>query len=357
MKGVYIIDDKSFYHPGAKMVRKQKITLRDVAEMADVSPAAAGHVINGGTGKIRVGAEARKRILEAAKQLNYQPNMAASILRGGQSKLIGVFIDSFASYRTLRLLQEIERVCAGAGYRIITSFSHDNIANMKEDYLMLQRYGVSGFICCAHDYPDLKDQVAELFSGAKNVVFMEKPCIPDMPYVQTSRRKALTAMIGDALQRGYRRFGTMHRFRAAISEQALREDFMESLRANGLTPEEDLIFEYPQNLPNDPKVRLRLAVDKMILPFRPDFLFIDDAVSTVTLRHMLAQTGTEIAVHGGNGDPLFADIDVPSLDPCYEKIAAELLNLLLNPECRNNVPVIEAKYQTTTHNHRRTNHE
>ena len=357
MKGVYITDDKSFYQSGKNMVRKQKITLRDVAKMADVSPAAAGNVINGGTGKIRVGAEARERILEAAKQLNYQPNMAASILRGGQSKLIGVFIDSFASYRTLRLLQEIERVCAESGYRLITSVSHDNIANMKEDYLMLQRYGVSGFICCAHDYPDLKDQVSDLFSGAKNVVFMEKPCVPDMPYVRTSRLKALTEMIGDALRQGYRRFGTMHRFRGAISEQALREDFMQALRANGLTPEEDLIFEYPQNLPDDPKVRLRLAVDKMILPFRPDFLFIDDAVSTVTLRHMLAQAGTEIAIHGGNGDPLFADIDVPSLDPGYEKTAAELLNLLLNPEYRNERPLIEAKYKTATHNHRRTSHE
>ena len=345
MKGVYIIDDKSFYHPGANMVRKQKITLRDVAEMADVSPAAAGNVINGGTGKIRVGAEARKRILEAARQLNYQPNMAASILRGGQSKLIGVFIDSFASYRTLRLLQEIERVCAGAGYRIITSFSHDNIVNMKEDYLMLQRYGVSGFLCCAHDYPDLKDQVAELFSGARDVVFMEKPCIPGMPYVQTSRRKALAEMIGGALRQGYRKFGVMHRFHTAISEQALRTDFMQALRDNGLTPDEDLIFEYPQNLPNDSKVRIRLAMEKMILPFRPDFLFIDDAVSAVTLRHLLAQTGTEIAIFGGNGDPLFADVDIPSLDPCYEKIASELLNLLLDPRKRSTAPVIEAVYR------------
>ena len=338
-------------------MKLQKVTLRDVAELANVSPAAAGNVINGGTGKIRVGAEARRRILEAAKQLNYHPNMAASILRGGQSRLIGVFIDSFASFRNQRLLQEIERLCAGAGYRIMTSFSHNNIAHMKEDYLSLQRYGVSGFICCAHDYPGLRDQVAELFSGARDVVFMEKPCIPGMPYVQTSRRKALTAMIGDAIRQGYRKFGVMHRCHTAISEQALREDFMQALRDSGLTPNEKLIFEYPQDLPNDPKIRLRLAMEKMILPFRPDFLFIDDAVNAVTLRHLLAQTGTEITIFGGNGDPLFADVDIPSLDPCYEKIAAELLNLLLNPECRNNVPVIEAKYQTTTHNHRRTNHE
>ena len=325
-------------------MKKQKVTLRDVAELAEVSPAAAGNVINGGTGKIRVGDEARKRILEAAKRLNYHPNMAASILRGGQSRLIGVFIDSFASFRNQRLLQEIERLCSGAGYRIMTSFSHNNIAHMKEDYLTLQRYGVSGFICCAHDYPDLRDQVSELFSGARDVVFMEKPCIPGMPYVRTSRRKALTEMIGDALRQGYRKFGVMHRCHTAISEQALREDFIQALQANGLAPDEKLIFEYPQDLPNDPKVRLRLAMEKMIMPFRPDFLFIDDAVSAVTLRHLLAQTGTDITIFGGNGDPLFADVDISSLDPCYEKIASELLNLLLEPGKRSTAPVIEAVY-------------
>ena len=116
------------------MMKKQKVTLIEVAELAGVSRAAAGKVLNGGSDKIGVGAEARKRILNAARKLNYQPNMAASILAGGSSKMIGVFVDSFAHYRTIRLLQEIERLASGQGYRIITSFTHDNIANMREDY-------------------------------------------------------------------------------------------------------------------------------------------------------------------------------------------------------------------------------
>ena len=82
-------------------------TLTDVANLAKVSSSAAGKVLNGGSDQIRVGTEARKRILQAARQLNYRTNMAASILAGGRSKLIGVFVDSGAAYRILRLLQEI----------------------------------------------------------------------------------------------------------------------------------------------------------------------------------------------------------------------------------------------------------
>ena len=86
----------------------RKVTLSEVAKLAGVSLGAASKVLNGGTSKIGVGAEARKRILDAARKLNYQPNMAASILAGGSSKLIGVLIDSRAPEFMYGVLAEIE---------------------------------------------------------------------------------------------------------------------------------------------------------------------------------------------------------------------------------------------------------
>ena len=322
----------------------RKVTLSEVAKRAGVSLGAASKVLNGGSDKIGVGAEARKRIVEAARQLNYHTNMAASILAGGSSKLIGVFIDSFAKYRTLRLLQEIERISSELGYRIMTSFSHDNIAHMKEDYLMFQRYGVTGFICLAHDYPEFRKEVADLFADAQNVVFMEKPSIPGMPYVRTSRLKALTGMIADAYKQGYRKIGTMHGKQSALTERSLHEEFIQAMEANGLKPDEKLIFEYPKE-PDDPKFRVQQAMEKMLLPQRPDYLFIDDAVYSLALRTQLARHGFDIRIHGGNADPLFEYMEIPSFDPCYEQIAAKLLDLLLLPETRSEIPVIEAIYK------------
>ena len=324
----------------------RKVTLSEVAKRAGVSLGAASKVLNGGTSKIGVGAEARKRILDAARELNYHTNMAASILAGGSSRIIGVFIDSFVSYRSLRLLQEIERISAKLGYRIMTSFSHDNIAHMKEDYLMFQRYGISDFICCSHDYPDFRKEVTELFAGARNVVFMEKPSIPGMPYVATSRVKALTAMIADACRKGFRRLGALHGVHISQTERTLREEFKQALLNNGIEPDENLIFEYPKK--DDPDFRIRQAMEKMILPYRPDFLYIDDAIYTVTLRTQLEGTGLKIMVHGGNGDPLFNHMNLSSSDPCYEKIAGALLDLLLHPEMRKTVPVVDEVYQWKT---------
>jgi len=321
----------------------RKVTLSEVAKRAGVSLGAASKVLNGGTSKIGVGADARKRILEAARQLNYHTNMAASILAGGSSKLIGVFVDSFAHYRTLRLLQEIERISSELGYRIMTSFSHDNIANMKEDFLMFQRYGVTGFICLAHDYPGFKKEVADLFADAQNVVFMEKPSIPGMPYVATSRVKALTSMIADARRKGRRKIGLLHGCLTYETEKRLLNEFKTAMRENDLEMDPELIFEYPEQ-PGDPKIRVQAAMEKMIRPFRPDFLYVDDAPHAVALRTQLFKAGLNITIHGGNGDPIFDDLDVKTFDPNYKKIAEELLEQIFHPENRTRKTVIKTIY-------------
>lgn len=324
------------------MKKRQKVYLSDVAKLAKVSSSAAGKVLNGGSDQIRVGAEARKRILAAAKQLDYRPNMAASILAGGSSKLIGVMLDPGASYRYLRLLGEIEDLCQTLGYRIITSFTHDNIKNMEENYRTLQRYGVSGFICCAHDYPGLPSEALNFFSGENNIVFMEKPVCEGKRYAATSRVKALTQMIAAATRKGYRKIGMFSASLAWQTETALYEDFHQAMRANGLEPDPHLIARYPEG--SSLTEQINVMMDQMILPYRPDFIYIDDAVHAASLQMRLLERGIKVHLYGGNNDPLFEGLGLKSFDPCYRKIAQALLDLLMKSELPAEMPIVEAVY-------------
>jgi len=324
------------------MAKKQKVTLIEVAELAGVSRAAAGKVLNGGSDKIGVGAEARKRILEAARKLNYQPNMAASILAGGQSKIIGVFIDSFAPYRTMRLLQEIEQVSSSLGYRIMTSFTHENIPHMKADYLAFQRYGIKNFICCAHKYPDLESEFLNFFSSEDNIVFMEKPVCEGRRYVSVSRVKALTQMIAAAIGKGYRKIGMISADLKLSTEAALYQEFHQAMRLNGLEPDPRLIAQHSGN----PSLRNQTdeMMEQVILPYLPEVLYIDDAVHAAALRTCLLEHGIKTNIYGGNNDPLFEGLGLKSFDPCYRQIAQALLDLLLKPDYHGDMPVIEAVF-------------
>ena len=68
-------------------------------------------------------------------------------------------------------------------------------------------------------------------------------------------------------------------------------------------------------------------------------------VGAVALRTQLEGAGLKLRMHGGDGDPLFDSMNIASLDPRYEDIASALLKLLLHPETRDTVPVIEAIYK------------
>jgi LacI family transcriptional regulator len=92
------------------------ITIKDVAKRARVSVTSASYALNG-TGTISE--TTRKRVLQAAEELNYHPNAFARNLKNRKSHTIGVFISRFG----------------GSFYEDILSGIHDAI--LHTDYEMI----------------------------------------------------------------------------------------------------------------------------------------------------------------------------------------------------------------------------
>lgn len=76
--------------------RKQRITIKDVAEMANVSPTAVSFVMND-VPNSNIPEETRDRIWEAVRQLGYRPNALARGLRARHTSTIGFISDKVAS--------------------------------------------------------------------------------------------------------------------------------------------------------------------------------------------------------------------------------------------------------------------
>ena len=73
------------------------VTIRDVADKAGVSISLVSLVLNaqiGPNGEYRCSAsqETAKKIIRVAKELGYSKNVAASSLRSGQSKTLGIIV-------------------------------------------------------------------------------------------------------------------------------------------------------------------------------------------------------------------------------------------------------------------------
>ena len=73
-------------------MNSQRCTLRNIAEKCQVSTAIVSTVLNGREGRMACSENTRKKILSAAKELNYVPNALARSMREKRVPLVGVFL-------------------------------------------------------------------------------------------------------------------------------------------------------------------------------------------------------------------------------------------------------------------------
>jgi LacI family transcriptional regulator len=79
-------------------MRQKRPTLADVARLAGLSPTAASQILNGKP-ETRFSKDSHRRVLAAAAELGYRPNMGARALRTDRSLTIGFISDVVATTR------------------------------------------------------------------------------------------------------------------------------------------------------------------------------------------------------------------------------------------------------------------
>ena len=97
---------------------RETVTLRDVAERAGVSITTVSRILNGQDTGVPVRDETRSRILTAASDLGYKPNLLARALRGSRSSLLGVIVRDISDPFHVQVLRGVNEVARKRGYRL-----------------------------------------------------------------------------------------------------------------------------------------------------------------------------------------------------------------------------------------------
>lgn len=99
-----------------------RITINEVARVAGVSKATVSRVINSRP----VSEESRRRVVEAIRRLDFQPNAQARGLPLGRSRMVGVIIPVIANLFFARIIHGIEEVLSEQGYAmVLMSTNHE----------------------------------------------------------------------------------------------------------------------------------------------------------------------------------------------------------------------------------------
>ncbi len=127
-------------------------TIKDVAALAGVSIATVSNVFS-----LRkpVSPDIVQRVEDAANTLGYRKNMAASQLRTGRTRVLGVLVPSLTDTFFASLVSELERIAAEEDYQVLIASSRDDPRHEVAQLSALLGWRPSGIIAvpCTNDLP------------------------------------------------------------------------------------------------------------------------------------------------------------------------------------------------------------
>ena len=155
-----------------------RVSIKDIASRVGVSNATVSLVLNGKEKEGRIRAEVAEKIRQAAKDLNYEPNILARSLRMGKSKTIGVIVADISNSFFASLTFFIQEFAESYGYAVIIANTNESGEKMGKMIQVLKSHQVDGFIIVPTE--DGERYIAELVDSKKLVVLLDR-FFPDLP--------------------------------------------------------------------------------------------------------------------------------------------------------------------------------
>lgn len=184
----------------------QKVTIKDVAELAGVSKSTVSRYLNQGY----ISVEKQERVKKAIEQTGFKSNFFAKRLKTKQSKLIGIVLPRMDSVTVGKLLAGISRILEPAGYQgllLVSKLSgHKEIENIRS----LQQQGVDGILV---DSVGISEEHVKLTQSGSVPVLYTGQKRQGVPYVKIDD-KAAGRMMGAYL----RQMGHKHAVFAGVTE-------------------------------------------------------------------------------------------------------------------------------------------
>mgnify|MGYP003134567717 CR=1 FL=1 len=216
---------------GAMSSRRTGATIADVAKLAGVSTATAGRVL-GDYGYSS--GEKREKVLIAAKQLGYRPNLLARGLITGRTKTIGVVAGDIQSPFYASIIRGISDVAERNGIGLIITNSDENLAHEMRSVRLLMEKQVDGVILSPCE-PQGGEHLEALIDTGIPIVQIDRQ-VENLAadFVGTDNRAGAREAVARLLDLGHRRIGmvgelehatwTIERFIGAVTNQAVASE-------------------------------------------------------------------------------------------------------------------------------------
>lgn len=295
----------------------KRTTLSDVARHCGVSVATVSAIL-GGRSYCYASQATRQKVLDAARALNYQANIAAKALRGDRTGLIGVVLPSLstATRVTMDKLGRLEATAAAHGYSVvIRSQMSDAGDGSLHDLDALLPLPVDGVVL-------MSPRPEQLALWRKQSLHRPQPCVmtdtycKDFSTVGVDRRRGAYLQVKHLLEIGRRNLAFIFTSMLADPGQEKMRGYEEALAEHGLKLADFPSVAKPALSKHEGFAVSRLLTRQLLAQGRPmdGLVAMSDVVAMAAIQELQAtglRVPDDIAVAGFDDADFVPYLSVP----------------------------------------------
>ncbi|RPE14320.1 LacI family transcriptional regulator [Chitinophaga lutea] len=233
----------------------KRLSLKDVARMAGVAPSTVSFVLNGKARQMRISDELAEKVQAVVKKTGYQPHSVAVNLRTGQSKTLGLMVESISGSFFAALARVIESEADRFGYNIVYCSTENNAQKGSDLIRMLNRQQVDGFLITPA--AGMEKDIEQLLAHKRPVVLMDSyfPGI-QVPYVLIDNYGGVRQGMKHLLGKGYKKIGFITVDMDLVQIQQRLQGYKDALKEEGIAVRNKQVLKISYNSPREEAVRL-----------------------------------------------------------------------------------------------------
>lgn len=187
--------------------KRHQTTIQDVARYLGVSTSTVFRALHNQAG---INPDTRLAVLEAATQLDYQPNLLAQSLSSSETHILGVIIPDIERPFFASVVSGIQQVATNAGYRVMICQSNETHQMEVYNIQALVANRVDGLLVCHSRETETFDHIKLPYRKGIPIVHFDRVCeeINTSKVIQDDVVGA-TAVVEHLLEQGCRRIAIL----------------------------------------------------------------------------------------------------------------------------------------------------
>ena len=310
---------------------QEKLTIQDIARLAGVSKATVSRVLNRNSS---VAPELSRRVMRIVQEYDFVPNVTATGLAGGKTRLVGVLAPPLTWPSVPEIMRGVAEYIEHTSYEIILysiNFEGSNHAAVLERILSMRM--ASGLLAILPG--ELSPHLADRFHRGLPMVLIddqEKPL--DLPWVGIDNISSAYEITRYLLELGHRRIayiqGPQH-YSCALERY---HGYSQALQDSGVTLDPTLVFRGRFDIPSGREcASVLFSLDRRAWP---SAIFAGNDQMAYGILEVAEQRGIrvpeDIALVGFDDNPLSAHLRPPltTIRQPFSEMGSKAIELLLH---------------------------